>query len=103
MQISVWANSPASRDAFVAAIDPLLADTPRIALPDNTWAHVNYMRSPVVDDLQKEGDYRRDLFYNVEFGTTRTDTATQVGVVEITTAVDVNDSDPGAHAATTYL
>lgn len=92
-QISVWADTPAHRSAIAGAIDPVLADTPRITLADDTIGRLIYVRSAVVDDLQKEGDYRRDLFYTVEYGTTLAEAATQVTQPQMTTSVAVSGVD----------
>lgn len=92
-QISVWADTPVHRAAIAAAIDAPLADTPRITLADDTVGRLKYVRSAVVDDLQKEGDYRRDLFYTVEYGTTLAEGAMQITQPQVTTSVAVSGVD----------
>lgn len=73
-QIVVWAPSPVLRDSVAQYVDSWLGDTYRIALPDGSAANLKYSHSPVNDLLQKEGAWRRDLFYEVIFDTTRTQT-----------------------------
>jgi hypothetical protein len=81
-QIGLWADSPANRAAMASLIDPVLSDTPFIALPDGYAARLRY-KSTVDNDLdQKQGIYRRDLFYTVEFATTRAQSAYQAVVIE---------------------
>lgn len=84
-QIIIWADTPAHRDAIAAVIDPALADMPRITLADQSAARLIYRDSPIMDGLQKEKLYRRDLHYMVEFATTQTATdaqVTQIGIAE---------------------
>lgn len=77
-QITVWAPTPAIRDALAGPIDIYLADLRRIAMPDGFWAGIEYRNTFMIDDLQKANCYRRDLFYTIEFATTQQVTATQV-------------------------
>ena len=72
IQIIIWAATPAQRDAICKIVDPRLADTPRITLPDQTIGMMVYRNSLMMDTIQKHNIYRRDLFYTVEYGTTIT-------------------------------
>lgn len=73
-QIVVWAPSPILRDQVAQYIDSYLGNTYRISLPDGSMMTLMYERSPMDDLLQKEGAWRRDLFYHVVFATTQTQT-----------------------------
>ena len=73
-QIVVWAPSPILRDQVVKFIDATLGATYRISLPDGSMMTLMYERSPMDDLLQKEGAWRRDLFYHVVFATTQSQT-----------------------------
>lgn len=77
-QIVVWAFSPVLRDQVSGYLDSWLGDTYRLPLPDLSSANLKYHNSPVNDLLQKEGAWRRDLFYEVIFDTTRTQTVMTV-------------------------
>jgi hypothetical protein len=81
-QIICWCPSPSSRDVVAPAIDAGLAAIDYLSLPDGTAGRLLYERSPVVDRSEREGLYRRDLFYSVEYGTTQTQDAAQI-VVEV--------------------
>lgn len=71
-QVTVWANCYSSRDVAAAAVDVILADVYRLALPDGTEARTRYSHSVNDDGFQKSGVYRRDLFYFAEWATTKT-------------------------------
>lgn len=77
MQISIWAQSHALRDAMAKPLDAALAAVSRITLADGTYGTLRYSGSAQIDDLQKQGIYKRDLLYEVSYGvTTEQDTAT---------------------------
>lgn len=88
-QISLWADSPANRSALAGLIDPVLSDTPFFAMPDGFAARLRYRSTIDNDNDQKQGMYRRDLFYSVEYATTRSSPAYELIVAE--TNVGVND------------
>lgn len=94
-QITVWADTPAHRDAVAKPIDATLADTARFTLSDQSVARLKYVSSPVIDALQKAKLYRRDFFYSVEFPTTLTQAGTQI-------TVEKTDISPKATDATQY-
>lgn len=79
-QISVWSSSPISRAAVADTFDPILADTPFLALADGSSARLTFHGSREDDFSQKQRIYRRSLIYLVEFATTRTEAATQIVV-----------------------
>jgi hypothetical protein len=70
MQISVWTNSPSLRDIISSAVDVALAQIRFLTLPDKFGARLIYKNTLVVDALQKDALYRRDLNYLVEYPTT---------------------------------
>ena len=73
-QITVWASCFDKRDPLAAAIDAGLAAVSRLAMPDGSQAIVSYVNSRQVDDQQKAGVYRRDLFYAANYATIQTET-----------------------------
>lgn len=72
-QISVWANNPQDRGQTSGIIDAALSDVFRLPLADSTVANISYSRSTQIDKLQNEDIYRLDLFYQIEFATTKTE------------------------------
>lgn len=72
-QVTVWASTPTQRDAVGKAVDGAFANIVRIALPDQQNAHLIYESSRVSDASQLQLEYRRDLFYSVEYSTTITE------------------------------
>jgi hypothetical protein len=77
-QITVWADTPAHRDAVTQPVDRALALTRFLTMPDGMAARIIYVGSPITDDLQKARLYRRDMIYSVEYATTQTETETQI-------------------------
>ena len=72
-QITTWANNPDSRELVSKVIDSELSDINRIQLVDSV-GNMNYVKTAVLDDLEKEGIYKCDLFYQVEYPTTKIET-----------------------------
>jgi hypothetical protein len=77
-QVSVWAPNPAARDVLANTFDPIMADTPFLAMPDGTHARLTYKGSRDDDFGQKVRVYRRSFIWCVEYGTTITERATQI-------------------------
>lgn len=77
-QITVWAGTPELRDAVAPLADAALAAVDDLPLPDGFSARLLYERSRSSDRAEKDGLYRRDLFYSAEFSTTQSATAAQV-------------------------
>jgi hypothetical protein len=77
-QITLFAPSTEMRDAMAKLIDPALSELNFLTLPDGTFGLVRYERTIVADTLEKMGQWRRDLFYWVEFPTIETRLAPQV-------------------------
>ena len=69
-QIVIWAPSNAARIAACEVIDPLLAATDFLTMPDGTGAWMLYRGQNDSDNYEKAALYRRDLFYWVEYATT---------------------------------
>lgn len=76
-QITVWANCFGQRDPIAAAIDSALSGIPHLTLADQSAA-LRFKSSRQDDSQQKEGIYRRDLMYAVEFSTFASQTLTQI-------------------------
>jgi hypothetical protein len=83
-QISAWSNTPSLRDSLADVIDPQLTNVRRLTFPDGSQGLVAYVNSSQIDTFQKQGVYRRDLFYTVNYATTLIDT----GYVSNTPNVD---------------
>lgn len=77
-QISIWAPTPANRDAVSRVVDIALAKTRFLTMPDGTASRLIYQRSGISDELQKTRIYRRDFTYTAEYSTTETRTDTQI-------------------------
>jgi len=72
IRVSVHAPSPGVRDAVCGAIGPGLAQTAFLTLADGTAGRLEYRRTASFDDDQVASVYRRELIYDVEYGTTLT-------------------------------
>jgi hypothetical protein len=95
-QITIWADTPAHRDAVSQPIDIALAATDWLTLADGSMGRLIYHGSPLSDFEQKQAIYRRDLIYAVEYATVQTATDTQI-VVQTTNL----QNDQGAVLAST--
>lgn len=76
--VTVWANCFDQRDPIASAIDSALSGQIHLTLADQSSATLRYKSSRQDDSLQKEGIYRRDLMYAVEFSTFQSQTLTQI-------------------------
>ena len=101
-QITIWADTPAHRDAIAAVIDPVLAATPFVFMPDGTAGNVVYRGSPQTDKDEKSGLYRRDLMYSVDYSTMQTVTAPQIVAVEVDISAAVDGVPPFVPVATEF-
>lgn len=87
-QITIWAppcnvsgqDADSWRNAVAKIINPPLRQLNRIAMIDSVWARIRFERTITNDQAQMQGLYRRDLFYFVEYATTVTQTAYEIGV-----------------------
>lgn len=69
-RVSVWCPTPTSRDELCTLVGSRLACRAFLTLPDGTSARVRYRGTSTIDELQNAQQYRRDLIFNVEYGTT---------------------------------
>lgn len=88
--ITFWCPTPALRDAIVPPVDQALADIEFFLLPDGSSARLLYERSPVTDRVERQGLYRRDLAYSVEYATTDSQAAPQLiaQIINLTGGLD---------------
>jgi hypothetical protein len=98
-QITFWCPNPTLRDLIAAPVDAALADIDFLGLPDGTAGRLLYERSRVSDRVEREGLYRRDLFYSVEYGTTDSTAAAQI----VTTAATLTGGTDPANPALTSI
>jgi hypothetical protein len=84
-QISVWAQSYSLRDQLAKPLDAAFAKMWRMPLSDGTTGMVRYVSSTQIDDLQKQGIYKRDLLYEVAYGITDEQQTTAVSTPVINT------------------
>jgi len=75
--VTIWANCFDQRDPIASAIDSALSGVVHLTLPDQN-ATLRYKNSRQDDSQQKEGIYRRDLMYAVEFSTFQSATLSQI-------------------------
>ena len=71
-RITIWAPSPRARDLVCGALGSALAPIVFLTLADGTGGRMRYKRSDSFDEDQVASIYRRDLVYDVEYGTTET-------------------------------
>ncbi len=69
-QISVWSPTPTLRDGVSKVIGGSLAQTSFLTLADGTGGRIRYLSTANYDTDQASSLYRRDLNYDVEYGTT---------------------------------
>jgi hypothetical protein len=70
VRISVWAPSPASRDAVCGALSAALAQISFLLLADGSSGRLIYRKTASFDDDQVASIYRRDFVFEIEYGTT---------------------------------
>jgi hypothetical protein len=92
-QITVWASTHDLRDPVAKAIDSALANINVLPVSDGSSAILRYSTSTQDDSNQKQGVYRRDLFYSVEYSIVLTSVAWPV----TKHIVNVNTSAPQAN------
>lgn len=78
IQIVIWADSPDHRSALAKIIDPALKAMTFIALPDLSAGRIRYTGNRESDNAEKQGIYRRDLMFTVEYGTYQSLITTQI-------------------------
>lgn len=72
VQITVWANSPETRDAVASPLDSVLSDSSNIKFIDGSFGLITGNGQLMTDQLQKADLYRIDLFYIIDYATTQT-------------------------------
>ncbi|GGH14820.1 hypothetical protein GCM10007036_14380 [Alsobacter metallidurans] len=82
-QVTVWAASPTARAAAAKLVDAKLAALNFITMPDGVAARLTYFGTASIDNAEKEGLYRRDIFYTVEYATTETELEYEITVVQL--------------------
>ena len=76
--VSVWAPTPAARDATAGLTDNSLAQAQWVALPDGTSGHLLYRGTFTNDKPARDRAWQRDLRYSVEYQTTLLQSQPQV-------------------------
>lgn len=99
-QITVWANSPATRSILAKAIRDFFAPISRIDLGDGTQGNITFVDDFPTDTYQKSAVFRRDIWYAVDYPTVQALPATQI--TEIETILQRGDTDPHQTISTTY-
>lgn len=84
MQITVWAADPTSRQQVAAAIKTGFSQIAFLNMPDGYGARIRSNGSTLSDILEKAKTYRRDLFYDVEYATTVSQTIATVVATKVT-------------------
>jgi hypothetical protein len=69
-RVSAWCPDPATRDQICSLVGNTLATQAFLTLADGTAGRVRYRSTACFDDDQDARQYRRDLVYDVEYGTT---------------------------------
>lgn len=90
-QISIWAPTPAARAAVADPVDVAMARTRFLTLADGSGGRLLYQGTVENDFDQKQGVWRRDLIYSVEYGTTAVDAAPQIVATEVDVATVQGD------------
>jgi len=96
VQVIVWANSPAARDAVVSPLDSALSDSNNISFVDGSFGVIRSNGSLMTDQLQKADLYRVDLFYMIDYATTQTMQAAEI----IAPGANISTTPAGAPATT---
>lgn len=93
-QITVWASCFDRRDPVAKAIDSALAAVTRLTLADGSQGVMTYVNSTQDDDRQKNGVYRRDMFYAVNYATTQIETNYAVKETDVSVRRVADVADP---------
>lgn len=89
-QITLWASSPAQRNALQNALDALFAPMRFVVMPDGVNARIIYIDSPQQDLGEKARLFRCDVRYAVDFATTVVQDAPQVIVGDLNIITDAS-------------
>lgn len=72
VMITVWAPTPAHRNALAQAIDVALKAQNHLTFADTSMGVLTFSHHHQIDDSEKVSCYRRDLVYFVEYATLET-------------------------------
>ncbi len=78
VQITVWAPTPALRDAVAKVVDPALRVIDFLPFADGSCGRMRYGSSPMSDAAERAETYRRDLLYSIEYPTTLSQSAAAI-------------------------
>ena len=78
--LTAWCPSPSTRDAIAQAVDVSFKAIPgrRITLADGTYGILIYRGTLQTDEMTTRKVFRRDLRYEVEYGTTQASSANTI-------------------------
>jgi hypothetical protein len=76
--IGIWSGSPQLRDSVAKAVQPQIRRKRFLVMPDGFGARIIYHGDLLNDSEQKQGIYRRDLLWSIDYATTITEEQTQV-------------------------
>jgi len=74
-RIAAWCPSPAARDLLCSAIGGVFSAMSFLTLGDGSAGRLRYRSTQCFDDDQDAQQYRRDLIYEVEYGTSLVEAA----------------------------
>jgi hypothetical protein len=89
VQITMWCPTPVVRDNAAKLVEPTLAKTTFLTMPDSFQARFRYHNTIQFDGGEKVALYRRDLIYSAEYATTDLDSGWQVTSTDIALAGSV--------------
>ncbi|MBR0693673.1 hypothetical protein [Bradyrhizobium lablabi] len=92
IMVTVWAPTHAARSTLASAIDNLIKQSNKVAMPDTSQAIVVYSRTNISDELQAAAIYRRDLIYDVEYATVEQFPAYVITSVQVSIAKPDNSA-----------
>lgn len=95
-QITVWANCFERRDPLMKAINPALSMNTRLTLSDGTVAVMSYVGELQDDNSQKQGVYRRDLIFAINWATVYTETYYAIKEIDTSYQQVESASDPAS-------
>lgn len=91
-QLTIWTDTDANRTLLAKLIEPVFADEARLVLADGSIAHMRRVSGTNSDKSERQGAYRRDLVYSVEYATTAQVAAPVI--VALPTEIDDPNGDP---------
>ncbi len=69
-RVTAWSPNPISRDTLCSCIGSALSSVAFLNLGDGTDGRIRFRSTATYDDDQDAQQYRRDLIYDLEYGTT---------------------------------